>query len=177
MAFDGFFCVAVANELNAWAGAKVEKIHQSAPTCLYLCLYREGKRANLILSAFAGRAKKSGIGMNIQGALPPVLSITDSDLCVLLSNALENALCACREIAASGTDCTIDVQFYQRDGKLFLQVVNPCREDIPFEDGIPITDRPGHGIGVQSICTIVQRYGGLYAFTAQKGKFILRLSV
>ena len=137
----------------------------------------ENEAANLILSAFAGRAKKSGIGMNIQGALPPALSITDSDLCVLLSNALENALCACREIVASGTDCTIDVQFYQRDGKLFLQVVNPCREDIPFEDGIPITDRPGHGIGVQSICTIVQRYGGLYTFTAQKGKFILRLSV
>ena len=55
MAFDGFFCLAVANELNAWAGAKVEKVHQSAPSCMYLCLYREGKRANLILSVAASR--------------------------------------------------------------------------------------------------------------------------
>lgn len=139
--------------------------------------YCENEAANLILSAFAGRARKSGIGMNIQGSLPPTLTITDSDLCVLLSNALENALHACEELAAVGTACTIDVQFYERDGKLFLQVTNPCREDIPFENGIPVTDRPGHGVGVQSICTIVQRYGGLHTFTVQKGKFILRLSV
>ena len=55
MAFDGFFCRGVAHELNAWSGAKVEKVHQSAPSCIYLCLYKEGKRANLILSVAASR--------------------------------------------------------------------------------------------------------------------------
>jgi predicted ribosome quality control (RQC) complex YloA/Tae2 family protein len=84
MAFDGFFCVAVANELNAWAGAKVEKIHQSPPTCLYLCLYREGKRANLILSAAASK---------------PILAITTEEIakpkdptpfCMLFRKHLQN---------------------------------------------------------------------------------------
>ena len=55
MAFDGFFCRAVADELGSWTGAKVEKIHQSAPSCLYLCLYRAGEHANLILSVSAAR--------------------------------------------------------------------------------------------------------------------------
>lgn len=139
--------------------------------------YCENEAANLILSAFVGRAKKDGIHMRIQGTLPASIGITDSDLCVLLSNALENALHACQELAAEGTSCVIEVQFYQRDGKLFLQVTNPCPEGIPFENGIPVTDRPGHGIGVQSICTIVQRHGGIYTFTVQNGNFILRLSV
>ncbi len=139
--------------------------------------YCENEAANLILSAFAGRAKKAGIHMRIQGTLPASIRITDSDLCVILSNALENALHSCQELVAAGTSCVIEVQFYQRDGKLFLQVVNPCREDISFENGIPCTDLPGHGIGVQSICTIVQRHGGIYTFAVQNGNFILRLSI
>lgn len=70
----------------------------------------------------------------------------------------------------------MDVQFYERAGKLFLQVTNPCGP-VRFENGLPVSDRPGHGVGVQSICAIVQRYGGVYAFLVQDGRFILRLSL
>lgn len=84
MAFDGFFCRGVAHELNAWSGAKVEKVHQSAPSCIYLCLYKEGKRANLILSVAASR---------------PLLAITTEDIakpkdptpfCMLFRKHLQN---------------------------------------------------------------------------------------
>lgn len=84
MAFDGFFCLAAAEELRSWTGAKVEKIHQSAPSCLYLCLYREGKHANLILSASASR---------------PLLAVTEETiarpneptaLCMLFRKHLQN---------------------------------------------------------------------------------------
>lgn len=139
--------------------------------------YCENEAANLILSAFAARAEKEGVVMNVQGALPAVIKVSDSDLCVLLSNALENALHACQPIAAAGTACRIDVQFYERSGKLFLQVINPCTEAVRFENGLPVSNQKGHGIGVQSICAIVQRYDGLYAFLTQDGRFILRLSL
>ena len=138
--------------------------------------YCENEAANLILSAFADRAKKVGIGMNIVGALPAYIPVSDSDLCVLLSNALENALHACQELP-TGEERTIDVQFFDREGKLFLQVANPCNGDVRFENGIPISDQPDHGIGVQSICAIVERYGGVNTFAVQDGKFILRLSI
>ena len=58
-----------------------------------------------------------------------------------------------------------------------LQVTNPCQEDARVEKGIPVSDRPGHGVGVQSICAIVQRYRGAHAFLVQDGRFILRLFV
>ena len=115
--------------------------------------------------------------MRVQGALPAFIKISDSDLCVLLSNALENALHACQSLTAAGQVCTIDVQFYERDNRFFLQVKNPCKEGILFENGIPVSDRPDHGIGVQSICAIVQRYGGVQTFAVENGSFILRLSV
>ena len=40
-----------------------------------------------------------------------------------------------------------------------------------------MTDQPGHGLGVQSICSVVAKYGGVYDFSIQDGMFILRLSL
>ncbi|MDE7230486.1 MAG: GHKL domain-containing protein [Oscillospiraceae bacterium] len=146
---------------------EAQKVHQ----------YCENEAANLIISAFAKRAKSANINMNVQGSLSSSNIISDSDLCVLLSNALENAVNACRPFAAEGKACVIDLRFYERDNKLFLQLTNPCGEGIRFENDIPVSDHPNHGIGVQSICAIVKRYGGIYAFLVQDGRFILRLSL
>lgn len=139
--------------------------------------YCENEAVNLILSAFVKRAEKTGIEMDIRGALPDAIPVSDNDLCAVLSNALENALHACHPLAAAGMVCTISVEFRFRDedGKLFLQIVNPCREEVRFERGIPVSGRPGHGIGVQSICAVVERYGGGYTFFTENNQFILRL--
>lgn len=48
---------------------------------------------------------------------------------------------------------------------------------LDFEKGIPVSDREGHGIGVQSICAIVERYGGVFNFLVENGNFILQLSI
>lgn len=138
--------------------------------------YCENEAANLILSAFAGRAEKEGVRLEVQGALPAFLTISDSDLCVLLSNSLENALHACRPLAAAGRDCVVALrlQYHERMGKITLQVTNPCGE-VRFENGLPVSGEPGHGIGVQSICAIVERYGGAYSFRAEDGQFLLRV--
>lgn len=140
-------------------------------------IYCENEAVNLILSSFAGRARKKEIEIKIQCAIPADLTVSESDLCVLLSNALENALHACVPLAAEGRSCEIDVNFYERNKHLFLQVVNDCKAPIKFQNGIPVSDMEGHGIGVQSICAIVQRYGGVFSFAENDGKFTLRLSL
>lgn len=139
--------------------------------------YCENETVNLIFSSFEGRAAKNGIAINICGALPEFLLIAERDLCVLLSNALENAIHACQPIADAGEACTIDVQFYEREGRFFLQITNPYKNEIRFKRGIPVSEREGHGIGVQSICAIVERYHGVYSFQAKDGEFVLRLSL
>ena len=115
--------------------------------------------------------------MKVQGSLSANTKVADSDLCVLLCNACENAIQACQPLRARGIACGVDVTFYERSGKFFFQITNPCDEDVRLENGVPVTDRPNHGIGIQSICAVVQRYGGVYSFAVQEGRFILRLSL
>ena len=137
----------------------------------------ENEVANLILSSYVGRAKKDNIVININGTIPCFIKISDSDLCVLLSNALENAIHACQNISSSVSPLTIDVTSYERAGKFFLQIINPCTDNIRFKDGVPVSDRLDHGIGVESICAIVNRYCGIYSFTVENNRFILRVSI
>ena len=54
--------------------------------------YCENEAANLIFSAFADRAAKAGVQFTVQAGMSQALPVSESDLCVLLSNALENAL-------------------------------------------------------------------------------------
>lgn len=137
----------------------------------------ENEAANLIFSAFVSRSEESGIPMKIQAQIPQIIPVSESDLCVCLSNALENALHACKKIKTKGTDASIEATAYEQNGKFFFQCKNTCDSDVVFSHGIPVTDEPGHGIGVRSICAIVERYRGLYSFEVREGSFVLRLSL
>ena len=135
--------------------------------------YCENETVNLIFSSFAGRAAGAGVTMNIKAVVPYILPVSETDLCVLLSNALENALHAC----TGQEKGTIDILAYEKNGKFFFQIANPCKNDVIFENGIPVTDRPGHGLGVRSICASVERYDGIYNFIVENNQFILRVSL
>ena len=140
-------------------------------------VFCENEAANLIFSAFSKRAFDSNISMEIQARIPCVIHVSENDLCVLLSNALENALHACKKLREKGQEGVIQVSIYEKSGKLFLQIINSCEEDISFVDGIPVTNRSEHGIGVQSICAIVEQYDGIYTFSVRDGQFIMRISI
>jgi len=140
-------------------------------------VFCENEAANLIFSAFARRIEDYGISIKIQAGIPQNIPVSESDLCVLLSNALENALHACQKQKEKGLSGMIEVSAYEKNGKLFLQIINSCSEDVMFHHGIPVTDNTGHGIGVRSICAIVERYGGIYSFSVKDDTFILRVSL
>ena len=140
-------------------------------------VFCENEAANLIFSSFARRMKEQGISLKIKAEIPQNLSLPECDLCVLLSNALENALHACQGEKEKGNRASVEALVYEQSGKLFLQIVNSCGEKVLFENGIPVTDKQGHGIGVRSICAIVDKYGGIYSFSAEGGSFTLRISI
>ncbi|MDD2971202.1 MAG: GHKL domain-containing protein [Lachnospiraceae bacterium] len=141
--------------------------------------YCENEATNLVLSTYADKAKQEHIAMDIQVSLGKFLLIADEDMGVLLSNALENALHECEALSDSGGDRFISVHGYSKDetGKIFLQIINSCREGIRFYKGMPITDKPGHGVGTYSIRTIVERYRGICSFSEEDRRFVLRISV
>ena len=140
-------------------------------------VFCENETVNLILSSFAGRAEESGVTLRVRAEVPHFIPVAETDLCVLLSNALENALHACQKLRQADQPCDIELVAYDKSGKFFLQVTNTCPPGLTFEKGLPVTREPGHGIGVRSICSIAERYNGMYSFSEKDGRFVLRVSL
>lgn len=142
-----------------------------------ITVFCENEVANLIFSTFVGRASDQGIPIMIKAGIPPAITVSESDLCVLLSNALENALYACKKRKERGLSGTIEVLAGKKSDRFLLQITNSCDETIVFDHGIPVVDSPGHGLGVRSICAIVDRYGGICDFSVKDNSFILRVLI
>lgn len=165
----------IENERYEQAQAYIQEI-DSEIEANKVTSFCENEVVNLIFSAFDGRAKRHGIPLEIKAVVPQSVPVSESDLCVLLSNALENALVACQKRKEKGQSGKIEVSIYERKGKFLLQIINSCDEDVRFVNGIPATNRPRHGIGMRSICAIVEKYDGIYMFQVKDGQFILRVS-
>ena len=140
-------------------------------------VYCENEAINLILSAFVAKAEEHDITMEVKLAISAKIAIAESDLCVLLSNALENALFACKKLKENEGIGAIEVLGFEKNKKIFFEVINTCDGKVKFYNGLPITEEAGHGIGIRSICAIVEKYNGIYTFLVKENKFILRVSL
>jgi len=77
----------------------------------------ENETVNLILSSFAAKAKQSEVRLTIDAKLPDSYPFSDTELCSLLSNTLENAIHASKQI----TDISkriIHLRMFSRNNKL-----------------------------------------------------------
>lgn len=139
--------------------------------------YCENTAVNLILSAYSTRAAEKGIELSVRLRVGQLVRISENDLCVLLSNALENALHACTTVRLKGQPALIRVNGFEKDNQLLLEVTNTCLPGVVFENDLPVARQKGHGIGVKSICAVAEKYGGIHVFEEKNGLFILRLSL
>jgi sensor histidine kinase regulating citrate/malate metabolism len=133
----------------------------------------ENQTIDLLCSSFDSKAQRLGVSLRVNAQLPKELSLSDTDLCSMVSNGLENAL-----RAASQPDVTDKwVEFYCeiKQNKFLIQIQNPYAGTVTIENGLPVSKQEGHGYGCLSIQTIAQRYGGLFSFQAENGLFTLRL--
>ena len=133
----------------------------------------ENETVNLLCSAFAARAAQAGVHLTAKVQLPAELPVSDTELCALLSNGLENAL-----HAASAPEVShrfIDLYCGIRFNKLLMEIKNPYAGEILLEDGLPRSRTQGHGYGCRSIQLIAQKRRGLCTFTPENGLFTLRI--
>lgn len=135
----------------------------------------ENELVNLLCSSYSARAERMGVRLTLEAALPGALAISDTELCALLSNGLENALNA----AGAMSENRRWVEFYcgVRLDKLLIEIKNPYAGRITFRDGLPASARPNHGHGCRSIHTISQACRGLCEFRAEDGIFTLRAAL
>ena len=135
--------------------------------------YCGNELVNLLCSSFENKARRAGVRLTVDAKLPGELSISDTELCSILSNALENALRAVEPLEQS--ERWISLYCGVRRSKLLIEVKNPYAGRVAIGDGLPRSERQGHGYGCRSIQTIAQRRGGLCQFRAEDGVFSVQL--
>lgn len=140
--------------------------------------YCENAAVNAVLSACVGQAREAGCSVTAEVRLPGQLPFDELDICVVLANALENAVHACGKVEKERRRIWVDVALDEA-GKLRISVVNPCPEPLKFDDeGLPaVPRREGHGIGLRSIRAVAEKYGGLFRCSQEEGMFRLQVAL
>ena len=133
----------------------------------------ENETVNLILSAFFAKAKQAEIQFEAEARLPEAFPFSDTELCSLLSNALENAIIASEKMD-DRRESSIRLRVYSKNNKLCIDIRNRYQQEPVFHKGIPVTEKHGHGYGVKSMASIVEKHGGVFRFMAEDGWFIFQ---
>lgn len=122
---------------------------------------------NNVLSAYAARAEKQGIDINMDIRLGDTPGISDFDMVSILANILENAVNGCMQLEKNR-----EIRFFlhQKGRKLVIVCKNTCIADVPLEDGMPV-NKNHDSIGIESILQSVGKYSGDVNFSAVDGTF------
>ena len=142
-------------------------------------LYCRNETVNVILTHFGDQAAEMGIRYTVKLDIPEHVFVEKADLAVLFGNLLENAVEACsrmegeRFITVSGVASRPDAA----QNSLTLVVENSCAAQPQVGEGgsFRSSKHGGEGIGISSVRSIVERYGGVCSFAAKDGVFTASL--
>lgn len=126
-----------------------------------------------VFSSYFDQAKNHGIRVEASISLPDALPVDEGELAIVLANALENSIHA--NLALPPDQQEIRCKMMGAPGML-LEISNPCAGDVIFDSGgLPVAQRAGHGLGVQSISAFCHKHGAVCQFERIGGWFRFRL--
>lgn len=139
----------------------------------------EGQRPQLcknmavdaVAAYYDALAQENRVNMTWFLDLPEELPVAEIDFCSILGNLVENAIIASAELEESKRWVEV-VSQEVTDHALGINVRNSFAGEVAFgRDGLPKTRKRGHGIGLRSVVTTVQRYNGGFDARAKDGEF------
>ncbi len=112
---------------------------------------------NMISDYFIGEtidtlSEKEGFSYQVIGKFPESVKISNTDMCILMANALENAKNALVNVKGA---CQLRIEVKNYNDTLFLTIENTKSKEI---DTTP--KRPGHGYGIKNMKTVINKYQG-----------------
>lgn len=120
---------------------------------------------------------KNNCDITIEGYVSDNIIIEDTDMCIIVSNVVKNAVEAVSHIKNTSKE----ILFSVNQGEKFLRlcVENTIEKTVEKEvyinkNGQHITtksDKENHGFGIGNIQKIVKKYGGLYNVYARNGRY------
>lgn len=135
----------------------------------------ENSAADSVVGYYCGLCGREEIPIHVRLDLPETLPVDEMDLCLVLSNLLENALEASLRTAAVRRQITVTAYLHAAR-LLLIEVENPFDGTVKEKDGVfRSSKRKGDGVGLQSVRHIAERSGGASTFTYQDGVFRARV--
>ena len=113
----------------------------------------ENETINNVLRVYEAKAKKE-------------TPVSSHDLVAILANVVENALNGAADSETS--EPVISVDIYYKAKKMVIVCENSCHPSLEF---VPDMSRELWGVGIHSIVSTAEKYGGTCRFTAQNGAF------
>lgn len=127
---------------------------------------------NYVLTDYAAKCRKESVKFSVDIGMDTI-GVDEILFCSILSNALDNALNAQKLLPEEKR--SIRVMLKYSGNKLLLSVKNPVGKPVTFVNGLPVSEKKGHGYGTQSIRYMTERLGGNCQFSVQKDMFVLRV--
>lgn len=115
--------------------------------------------SDAILNRYGRLCEKEEIRMRGTGKFPDQISVTDTDLCVILSNAMKNAY----EAAVQCEKGEISFEVKSTGSFINLVIRNSAEDQPELEEGYLITtkkDKKNHGIGTRNMVETARKNGG-----------------
>ncbi len=111
-----------------------------------------------------GIAKNMGIDVDCSLLLPYPCSLRDIDICIVLSNALDNAIQACKSLDA-GIEKYINVSGRIQGNLLMIEIDNSFKDKGGFRKGT----------GLSNIKNVAGKYGGAMSIDIKENVFVLHV--
>lgn len=140
-------------------------------------LFQTGNlNVDAILNAKISLAMKQGIPCDYTVLIPEILTIRDTDLCILLGNLIDNAVESCRSLSENQKFLRLYMAPMQE--QLYISVSNATGEQIRKLDEAYITGKRGdHGHGLKRINQVVDKYQGYINRKNEPGVFVTEVMI
>jgi len=114
---------------------------------------------------------------NISIIIPEKVQIDDIDLCILIGNAVDNAIEACKKITETGNRM-LEIKIFPVNNQISMLFVNSKNTLDKKSSGLLKTtkkDEYMHGFGIENMKNICQKYDGNITLEQSENRFIVSI--
>ncbi len=142
--------------------------------------YIKNAALRLILDRTAKKCRANGINLETIIRYSDFDFMTYQDICIMVDNAMDNAIEACRHITDEATPRWISITTNRQKNIVLLKILNSKINEILVSDGGLISSKPNphrHGIGLKNVKRVAAKYNGHVVVQYEKTEFTLLISV
>ena len=143
-------------------------------------LYISGKELlDILIKMKYPKIISRNISITVSGNFHGISYMEPMDICIIFSNALDNAI-ECEKKIPETEKRMIHVSMFVQQTFLIIRFENYCEGELNFEQNLPVTTKKQaefHGYGLKSLRHTVHKYGGEVDIDVEDQWFRLKILI